>query len=153
MCLGKLTRARDPRGLVLFSAPTGAKTLKKVGMSQKTSSLTGPDRPGTLIHRIVDNQLLGILVTLLDITRRLTDQDRELTIYAQRPWQRDSSAILVHEKTDGTIPEVASSCGLAYFLEVFLACDFVDGWLHSLPHPPSAEETCDRLIGYAENDA
>ena len=36
-----------------------------------------------------------------------------------------------------------------YFLEVFMAKDFLDEWKAGLPKSPSPDDSCDRLIQYA----
>ena len=92
-------------------------------------------------------------MTLSDATRDLERLPGEHTIYAQRPWSPASPAIVAEEPTDGALPETASASGLAYFLEVFIAQDFLSDWAASLPAAPSHDARCERLIHYAEHDA
>ena len=92
-------------------------------------------------------------MTLSDATRDLDKFPREHTIYALRPWEPGSAAIVAQEPSDGPLPEAVSASGLAYFLEVSIAREFLDGWIGSLPTAPSHEERCERLIHYAEHDA
>jgi len=57
------------------------------------------------------------------------------------------------EPDDGLVPKEAVDLGLSYFLEVFIALDFIDGWLGNRVSAPSVKEQCDRLIRYAITDA
>ncbi|HVT30417.1 MAG TPA: hypothetical protein VHE81_20570 [Lacipirellulaceae bacterium] len=90
---------------------------------------------------------------LSDVVARLDSLDREATIYAAQPWTSESSAVVETEPSSGGLPEAAAQCGMAYFLEVFVAHDFVEDWEASLDKSPSAAERCERLIRYAVDDA
>jgi hypothetical protein len=43
--------------------------------------------------------------------------------------------------------------GYDYFLEIFIAREFLEDWKASLGAEPSMSQTCARLIQYAVNDA
>jgi hypothetical protein len=75
------------------------------------------------------------------------------TIYAKAPWTCDSAAIAAEEPEDGSVPAEARAQGFAYFLEVEIAKEFLEGWIESLAHTPSLQEICGRLIDYAIDDA
>lgn len=92
-------------------------------------------------------------MTLLEITEKLGELDREVTIYAVEPWSPNSVAVVDVEPQGGGVPADAARRGMSYFLEVFIAQDFVEDWQANLPKKPSAVERCQRLIGYAINDA
>ena len=88
---------------------------------------------------------------LLDIIRNLEEIDSEQTIYAQHPWSSTSEARLAVEGSDEEKKLKAE--GLTYFLEGFIAQEFIEDWSTTLKQSPSAEQSCARLIDYATNDA
>jgi len=90
------------------------------------------------------------LVEAIDKLEALND---EATIYASEPWNEDSIAITVPEPDDGGLPEEAKRLGLRYFLEVFLAREFLEDWVAGLGAEPSSKEKCARVIQYAIKDA
>ena len=94
-----------------------------------------------------------VMVTLRNIVKGLANLDTQATIYAAEPWTSESKAIVANEPPPGGLPEEAKMCGLKYFIEVAIASDFLEGWASTLGYAPSAEESCDRLIQYAINDA
>lgn len=92
-------------------------------------------------------------MTLADILSSLDSFDPEGTIYATEPWTRDSAAIVAREPETGALPDEAEALGMKYFLEVFVARDFVADWKSALRREPTPQQTCDRLIRYAIHDA
>ena len=96
---------------------------------------------------------MGPMKTLLEVISELDALDRESTIYASKPWAKDSTALVVQEPESGGLPLEARDLGLDYFLEVFVASDFLEDWIANLNAKPSAEQKCRRLIAYAVNDA
>src|SRR5678816_263075 len=64
------------------------------------------------------------------------------TIYAKRPWSHASPAFVAEQPPDGRLPEAASAAGFSYFVEVFIAQDFLRDWSGSF------EAFCDRIIYY-----
>ena len=92
-------------------------------------------------------------MTLLETIRRLDSLDEESTIYAAEPWTADSQAIIAPEPDTGGLPAKAKKLGLAYFLEVFVARDFLEEWIGNLDAEPTLQEKCSRLIEYAKTDA
>lgn len=92
-------------------------------------------------------------MTLLEITEKLDEMDREQTIYAAEPWSPYSAAVVAEEPQRGGVPTVASERGMSYFLEVFIARDFLDDWQAASRKKFSTQERCQRLIDYAINDA
>jgi hypothetical protein len=91
-------------------------------------------------------------VTLLEIIEKLDEMNREETIYAVEPWSPDSAALVTAETQRG-VPNRASEKGMAYFLEVFIARDFLEDWQAASQESHSSRERCRRLIEYAINDA
>ncbi|MBP2198251.1 hypothetical protein [Pantoea cypripedii] len=50
------------------------------------------------------------------------------------------------------MPDEAAKINAEYFLEIFLANEFLDGWLSNPGQEPSVKDQCLRLIKYTEND-
>lgn len=73
--------------------------------------------------------------------------DDSATIYVERPWGRDAEAILVSLAPNKVEPIEQNGRRYEYFLEAFIARDFIDGLAGPAGH------ACERLIEYAENDA
>jgi len=96
---------------------------------------------------------MGEVMKLIDVVRELDSFDGDATIYAVEPWTADSPAFVGTEPEDGGLPATASGQGMAYFLEVFIACDFLADWGAAQSQHPTLAEKCERLIRYAVDDA
>lgn len=92
-------------------------------------------------------------VRLVEIVAELAAHDDELTIYAKEPWTCDSETVVVREPDAGDRPAEATAIDASYFIEVFVAKEFLDGWRASQEPTATAQEQCERLIQYAINDA
>ena len=92
-------------------------------------------------------------MNLLEIVSHLNTLDEDATIYASSPWQVSSEAVVDLEPEEGGLPVDAKLRGLDYFLEVYIAKEFLDGWIGSQKDVPSLKDQCIRLIEYATNDA
>lgn len=92
-------------------------------------------------------------MTLLEITESLAKFDPDHTIYAVSPWTPSSAAIVAAEPQGGGRPSDAVKFGMSYFLEIFVAQEFLQEWQPDTQNAPSACECCERLIGYANKDA
>lgn len=90
---------------------------------------------------------------LIEAVRDLDSLDEERTIYAAEPWTENSKVVVAPEPESGGLPAEAEKHGLKYFLEVFIARDFLDGWKANLSKKPTLQEQCARLIQYAITDA
>ncbi len=90
---------------------------------------------------------------LIEAIRDLDSLDEEGTIYASPPWAEKSEAIVAHQPETSGLPIEAERLGLTYFLEVFIARDFVESWMANLDAQPTLKEKCARLIQYAATDA
>lgn len=90
---------------------------------------------------------------LIDVIKSVDEIDDELTIYATEPFTCDSRAIVAPEPEEGGSPTEAKSSNAVYFLEVFEAQQFLEGWVASKGGVASAQERCERLIRYAIDDA
>ena len=89
---------------------------------------------------------------LLDVVANLKSYDENLTIYVTEPWTCDSEAVLALEPDEGGLPDEAKARGAEYFIEVFVATEFLDGFIETLG-PKSAQEQCERLVHYALHDS
>lgn len=96
---------------------------------------------------------MGEIMTLIEAIRDLESLDGDNTIYAAEPWTRNSSAIVAPEPVIGGLPPEVIKLGMKYFLEVFIARDFLEDWKSSLGIEPTLEQQCERLIKYATTDA
>ena len=90
---------------------------------------------------------------LIEAVEQLENLDQESTIYASEPWGAESRALVAPEPDEGGLPPDAETLGLRYFLEVFIARDFIQDWTASLDYEPKLEAKCARLIEYAIKDA
>jgi hypothetical protein len=96
---------------------------------------------------------LGPIMKLIEAIRELESLDEGNTIYAEVPWTSNSEVITASEPEAGGLPLEAQKLGLRYFLEVFVAREFLEGWLSNLDAQPTLQQKCERLISYAMNDA
>ncbi|MCY2928124.1 MAG: hypothetical protein NTV86_01265 [Planctomycetota bacterium] len=90
---------------------------------------------------------------LIEAVRDLDSFDAGSTVYAAAPWTEDSVVVVAREPESGGLPADAQELGLNYFLEVFLARDFLKGWVAHQDEKPTLQQTCSRLIQYAATDA
>ena len=90
---------------------------------------------------------------LIDVVANLASFDRELTIYATKPWSPDSATVVAREPDEGGAPNEAKAIGAKYFIEIFIAKDVLDGSIAMEGRAMSIPEQCDRLIHYATYDA
>lgn len=90
---------------------------------------------------------------LIDVVRELEALDGDATIYCVKPWSEDALAMVEPEPAAGGVPRSAADAGMVYFIEVFLARDFLVDWAATLERGPTLEEQCERLIRYATDDA
>jgi len=87
---------------------------------------------------------------LRELLRGRRDWSEDETIYVVEPWSGDANALLSSDTPDTTDPIVQAGKSYAYFLEGFIARDFLD----DLDAPDDIGETaCERLIRYAIDDA
>lgn len=91
-------------------------------------------------------------MTLLEVVRDLFLLDEDGVVCAAKPFTAMSEAIIISHPNSGKISDIERP-GFAYFLEVLVAREFIEGWLANTPNKPSFERQCDRLIYYAEFDA
>jgi hypothetical protein len=90
---------------------------------------------------------------LIDIIANLASFDEGLTIYVAKPWTCDSVALVAREPEAGGLPRDAQIAGLSYFIEVFLAKEFLSDWVNNEGGKVPLRDQCERLIHYAIYDA
>ncbi|MFI5015132.1 MAG: hypothetical protein ACHQAY_22585 [Hyphomicrobiales bacterium] len=90
---------------------------------------------------------------LIEAVRDLASLNEASTIYASEPWTPSSDVVVAPEPKSGGLPEQAARLDLKYFLEVFIARDFLEGWAANLGKEPTLQEKCARIIAYAITDA
>jgi hypothetical protein len=95
---------------------------------------------------------MGQKMKLIELVRDLDALDERSTIYASQPWAETSEAIVAYEPEAGGMPAEAQPLGLKYFLEVFIARDFIKGWAANCDTQPTLQQKCARLIAYAVSD-
>jgi hypothetical protein len=100
---------------------------------------------------IEENDVKRMGMKLIQIVGDLSSFDTESTIYASEPWTTECEGIVAPESE--MPPPVLERLNMKYFLEVFIARDFLDDWIASLEKPPTLQERCARLIHYALYDA
>jgi hypothetical protein len=94
-------------------------------------------------------------VKLIEILRRDDiGEDEYATIYVARPWSPEADAIVVSPAPTATGPVEQDGRTFDYFLEGFLAQEFLEDLVASGEFEGASEkQLCERLIGYAEADA
>jgi hypothetical protein len=96
---------------------------------------------------------MGAMMTLIEIIRDLDSFDSEGIICAKKPWTEDSHGIVVVVPQARRLPAEAEKLGMDYFLDVFIARDFLEDWRANLDAEPTLQQKCARLIKYAITDA
>lgn len=93
---------------------------------------------------------MGNGMKLRELLRDRRDWSDYETIYVIEPWGGDADALLSIDTLGTTDPIVQAGKSYAYFLEGFIARDFLD----DLGAPDDVDEAyCERLIRYAIDDA
>ena len=87
-------------------------------------------------------------MTLQELVRTLDQFQRGLTVYAVRPWQPSSNAVVTRPGDDGRVPDEAVAAGCRYFLEVHVALHLLRQLAQG--RQLSEAERCAALIEYAE---
>ncbi len=94
-------------------------------------------------------------VQLLELLGQVEQwNDEDTTIYVAPPWSCESEAMLISPAPDTTEPVERNGRRYEYFLETFLAREFLEGYAASAEGASASEEQrCKRLLRYAEQDA
>ena len=92
-------------------------------------------------------------MNIQEIIANLDAFDEELTIYAQKPWHTTSLGIIEKEPENGELPIKAKIGGYSYFLEIFVAKEFLEDYCNNVNPNASLIDRTNRIIEYAINDA
>ena len=90
---------------------------------------------------------------LIDLLASREEWKDEEIIYAVLPWNCDCEAVVEVPASDSLVPVIRDGLRYDYFLETFIAFDFIEDYTASREQPFSEQEICERLIQYAINDA
>lgn len=88
--------------------------------------------------------------TLLQALDLIDQLDEDAVIFARKPWDLSSPAVVTQLAPDLTVPTSIQEEGLSYFLEASVAREVLSVLE---PHPSSLEERRALLLFYAEYDA
>jgi len=83
---------------------------------------------------------------IMNLTQQLHQLDKDLTIYAKKPWNCDTEVELLYEPDDGEAPNDITP-GYECFLEIFIAQEVIPDLSHVEPSF-TLEQWCERLIDY-----
>ncbi len=91
---------------------------------------------------------------LEDVIRQLDTFDESLTIFQKGSLNINSDIELFSEtETSGAVRLVKEGIEYHYLLEIFIAKEFIEGWIDHLGKTPSAEDLAIRVFQYAIYDA
>jgi hypothetical protein len=86
--------------------------------------------------------------------KEIDDIDEDLVIFQKDKLSIESElALLAREENGGTVKTVKNGIEYFYLLEIFIAKEFIEGWIESMNKKPSDKEIAERLFAYAINDA
>ncbi|MCX5554615.1 hypothetical protein [Streptomyces sp. NBC_00038] len=89
-------------------------------------------------------------MTLEELVSQLTVKDDGLTVFASEPWTAQSDAMAAPNREGTSQPDTE---GRTYLLEAVLIRDVLETWrAHHDGAIPSAQQACEAVIYYAEND-
>jgi hypothetical protein len=93
-------------------------------------------------------------VRLVELVRDAATWKDDLIIYVQAPWTPDADAVFVVAEGNEAEPVTFHAKQYDYFLETFIARDFIEDYAKSAEGVSATEqERCERLIRYAQDDA
>jgi hypothetical protein len=90
---------------------------------------------------------------LLQVINDLASYDNEGIICATKPWTENSQAMIIVDPHARRLPAQAEKLGMDYFLDVFIAREFLEDWIANLDTEPTLQQKCERIIKYAITDA
>lgn len=91
---------------------------------------------------------------LIELLKQSDQWQDDATIYVARPWSSNAQAVLLRPSPDTTASVEQNGRRFDYFLEAFIARDFLDDFAASPDGSRVSEiQRCERLVRYAEEDA
>jgi hypothetical protein len=91
-------------------------------------------------------------MTLEYFVATIDEFDEELVIFQKDKLSIDSEVALFERDEDDTV-RIKDGIKYVYFLELFIAKEFIEDWTSSLDFKPNAREVALRLLQYAIYDA
>lgn len=91
------------------------------------------------------------IMKLIDLITLIDSVDEDLIIFQKDSIDIDSETELLTENIAKSV--VNQHEKYIYFIEVFLAKEFIYDWVNSLNYVPTNEEIANRLLEYVLNDA
>ena len=88
-------------------------------------------------------------MTLLQALDQLLGEDDLYTVFAKRPWNAESEAVIAELTENDGIPPQLTSAGYEYFLEAFVARELIDERARELM---TREQILLMLLYYGEYD-
>lgn len=91
---------------------------------------------------------------LIELVRSAAAWEDDDIIYVEAPWSPDADAVFVVAEGKTAEPVTFHAKQYDYFLETFIARDFMEDYARSAEGASATErERCERLIRYAQDDA
>jgi hypothetical protein len=90
---------------------------------------------------------------LIDFLDKIENIDEELIIFQEHINDKDSEIILSYAEEGDQGIKIIEGKKYYYLIEVFIAKEFLQGWLQNLDSLPSKNEIAKRLYEYSINDA
>ena len=91
-------------------------------------------------------------MTLEYLVANIDEFDEELVIFQKDELSIDSDIVLFEQDDDNTV-RIKDGIKYIYFLELFLAKEFIEDWTNGLDLKPNTREIALRLLQYAIYDA
>jgi hypothetical protein len=96
---------------------------------------------------------IKVNMNLEEFVQRIKEADEDLIIFQKgKPDINADIALFKGEERENGVVTVGGE-KYYYFLEVFIAREFIEDWVNSLGHRPTCREIAMRLWEYAINDA
>ena len=92
-------------------------------------------------------------MTLEELVHNINEQDENLIIFQKEVLSIDSEVVLFERDDDDSTTRTNDGIKYVYFLEMFLAQEFVSDWIESQKIKPDTREIAQRLLQYATYDA
>jgi hypothetical protein len=92
-------------------------------------------------------------MTLEDLVENINHADGNLVIFQMGELNINSEVALLQIPEEESFEIVRNGVKYIYLIEVFIAQEFISGWLSNLKEKPNTLEIAQRLFHYAINDA
>lgn len=90
-------------------------------------------------------------MNIFDIVKNISQFSSEHTIYATKPWDLHSRAVVLEEPEDDLIPESVRNTDMEYFLEISLVKEIIEETQGEKKYDTTEAKT-QRVIEYAIHD-